>query len=157
MAAALITAIVLSIGGLAVSGVLGLLAATPQDVFRHTSLAIFSTLVNLLSHSMMMFYLIGKGRAVRDAMTEGGLSGDHDRQIARVRVPVFSWATYAMAATIVTALLGASVDTRVAPGWVHAGCGLMALTLNLLALKREVTAITTSARVVGEVNRLLGF
>jgi len=157
MAAALVTAIVLSIGGLGVSGAFGLLVATQQDVFRHTSLAIFATLVNLLSHSMMMFYLIGKGRAVRDAMAEGGLNGDHYRRIARARAPVFSWGTYAMAATILTSLLGASVDTRVLPGWVHASCGTAALAINLVALKREVNAVTTSARVVDEVNRLLGF
>lgn len=157
MASALITAIVLSVGGLAVSGVFGLMVASPPDLFRHTSLAIFSTLVNLLSHSMMMFYLIGKGRAVRDAMSEGGLTGNHYREIARARVPVFSWATYAMGATILTALLGASVDTRVLSGWVHAACGLGAVALNLLALRHEIRAATTSARVVNDVNRQLGF
>jgi hypothetical protein len=157
MAAALVTAIVLSIGGLGVSGAFGLTAASQPEMFRHISLAIFATLVNLLSHSMMMFYLIGKGRAVRDAMTEGGLSGDHYRRIARVRVPVFSWGTYAMAATILTALLGASADTHVIPAWVHASSGVGAVAINLVALKREVDAVTTSARVVDEVNRLLGF
>lgn len=157
MSAALVTAIVLSIGGLAASGAFGMTAASQQEMFRHISLAIFATLVNLLSHSMMMFYLIGKGRAVRDAMAEGGLSGDHYRRIARARAPVFSWGTYAMAATILTALLGASADTRAIPAWMHASCGFGALAVNLVALKREVDALTTSARVVNEVNRLLGF
>ena len=69
---------------------------------------------------MMMFYLIGKGKAVKDAMAEGGLTGDQYRRIARVRKPVFSVGTLAMAVTMVAAILGASVDTRVLPPIVHA-------------------------------------
>src|SRR5258707_3950133 len=40
------------------------------DISRHISFGVFSTLVMLLAHSMMMFYLIGKGKAVKDAMAE---------------------------------------------------------------------------------------
>ena len=52
---------------------------------------------------MMMFYLIGKGKAVKDAMAEGQLTGDFFRRIAQARKPVFSIATYAMVATMITA------------------------------------------------------
>ena len=44
---------------------------------RHISFGIFSTMVILLAHSMMMFYLIGKGKAVKDAMKEA----QHDRRL----------------------------------------------------------------------------
>ncbi|MBI4477062.1 MAG: hypothetical protein HY654_07800 [Acidobacteria bacterium] len=155
MAAALLTAIILSILGLGASGIFGLMVTAKDDLFRHTSLAIFSTLVNLLAHSMMMFYLIGKGRAVRDAMTEAGLTGDYYQRIAKARVPVFSWGTYAMGMTILTALLGASVDTQVLAGWVHAAAGFVALAVNLVALKLEIDAVVASARAVDEVNRRL--
>ena len=54
-------------------------------------------MVTLLAHSMMMFYLIGKGKAVKDAMAENNLTGDYYRRIAAARKPVFSIGTYAMA------------------------------------------------------------
>ena len=138
------------------SAVLGLRAGDTASISRHISLGIFATLITLLAHSMMMFYLIGKGKAVKDAMAEGQLSGDYARRIAIARKPVFSIGTTTMAVTIVTALLGASVDTGVLPPMVHATVAWGAIACNLAAAKIEIDALTTSSRVVDEVNKLLG-
>ena len=139
--------------GLVVTAVLGLRGL---DVARHISFGIFSTMVTLLAHSMMMFYLIGKGKAVKDAVAEGHLMGDHYQRIALARKPVFSIGTLAMAVTIVTALMGASVDTRLLPPIVHALVAYGAIACNLAAAKIEIDALGQSSRVVDEVNRLLG-
>jgi hypothetical protein len=109
----------------------------------------------LLAHSMMMFYLIGKGKAVKDAMIEGGLTGDHYRRIAAVRKPVFSIGTLAMAITMIAAIVGASVDTGVLPPFVHGILAYGAIAANVVALKVEISALTGSSRIVDEVNRLL--
>jgi hypothetical protein len=112
--------------------------------------------VTLLAHSMMMFYLIGKGKAVKDAMAEGNLTGDYYRRIAAVRKPVFSIGTFAMSITILAALLGASVDTGVLPSVIHAAIAYGAIACNIGALKIEINALSASSRVVDEVNRVLG-
>ena len=153
MAQALLTAVILGLGGLVTTIVVGLRAT---DVARHISFGIFSTLVTLLAHSMMMFYLIGKGKAVKDAMAEHSLAGDHYRRIAAARKPVFSIGTLAMALTMVTAILGASVDTGVLPPIVHGTIAYGAVACNLAALKIEVDALTASSRIVDELNRLIG-
>ena len=153
MAQALLTGVLLGLGGQIVTVVFGLRGT---DVGRHISVGIFSTLVTLLAHSMMMFYLIGKGKAVKDAMVEGHLMGDHYQRIALARKPVFSIGTLAMAVTIVTALMGASVDTRLLPPFVHALVSYGAIACNLAAAKIELDALGQSNRVVDEVNRLLG-
>jgi hypothetical protein len=153
LAQALLTAVILGLGGLVTTIVVGLRAT---DVARHISFGIFSTLVTLLAHSMMMFYLIGKGKAVKDAMTEHSLAGDHYRRIAVARKPVFSVGTLAMGVTMVTAILGASVDTGVLPPIVHGTIAYGAVVCNLAALKIEVDALTASSRIVDEVNRLIG-
>ena len=142
--------------GVVTTAVFGLLATGGADVWRHVSLGIFSTMVILLAHSMMMFYLIGKGKAVKDAMLEGHLTGDQYRRIAAARKPVFSIGTYAMAATMAAAIVGASVDTGVLPPIVHAMIAYGAIACNLAALRTEVAALAESARIVDEVNRLLG-
>jgi uncharacterized protein (DUF1786 family) len=105
---------------------------------------------------MMMFYLIGKGKAVKDAMAEHQLAGDYFRRIAAARKPVFSIATLAMMVTIVAAILGASVDTGVLPPIVHAMIAYGAIASNVAAIKLEIDALSASARVVDEVNRLIG-
>ncbi len=153
MAQALVTSVGIGVVGLVTTTVLGLQAT---DVSRHIAFGIFSSLITLLAHSMMMFYFIGKGRAVKDAMTEGGLTGDFYRRIAAVRKPVFSIGTLAMVVTMIAAILGGGVDTGVLPPMVHATIAYLAVACNLAALKIEVDALGSSSRIVDEVNRLLG-
>ena len=152
MAAALLTLTALSIFGLTGSLGLAFAARTSADVARHVQIGVFSTLLNLFAHSLMMFYLLGKGRAVREAVTENNLGGDYVTQIARLRGPVFSRATLAMVLTMATAIIGASVDVQVIPSWPHASLAFGAVAGNLAALFREIVALRGTARIVDEVN-----
>ena len=154
MSAALLTAIIASMGGIAFAIYLGL-TADGATLGQHISIGIFSTLITMLAHSMMMFYFLGKGKAVREAAAEGGLSGEFERRIAVARKPVFSIALLAMVVTMITAIVGASVDTGVLPTGVHAVLAYSCLALNLGALRVEINALTESGRVVSEVNQLL--
>jgi hypothetical protein len=153
MAQALLSAVLIGVAGLIAAAVLGLRG---DDVGRHISFGFFSALVTLLAHSMMMFYLIGKGKAVKDTMAEHQLTGDYYGRIAHARKPVFSIATLAMAVTMIAAILGASVDVGVLPPMVHAVIAYGAIASNLAALKTEISALLASTRIVEEVNRLLG-
>ena len=155
MAAALLTAVFASLVGLATAIYLGLTWTSTGLLSQHITVGIFSTMIALLAHSMMMFYFLGKGKAVREAAAEGGLSREYERRIALARKPVFSIATLAMVLTIVTALAGASVDTGVLPAGVHGVLAYSCVALNLGALRVEIKALTESGRVVEEVNQLL--
>ena len=143
----------IGVAGLVATVVFGLRG---NDVPRHISFGIFSTMVTLLAHSMMMFYLIGKGKAVKDALKEYSISGDYYRRIGAARKPVFSIGTLAMAVTMIAAIMGASVDTGVLPPMVHAMIAYAAVAANLAALKTEISALVVSSRIVDEVNRLAG-
>ena len=153
MGQALLTAVGVGLVGLITTAVFGLLGT---DVSRHVTFGILSTLVTLLAHSMMMFYLIGKGKAVKDAMIEHGVTGDFYRRIAAARKPVFSIATLAMGVTMAAAILGASVDTGVLPPIVHAMIAYGAIACQVAAARIEIAALSSSSRIVDEVNQLIG-
>jgi len=153
LAQALVTAVLVGLGGLLTAAFYGLRGT---DIPRHILFGFFSVMVMLLAHSMMMFYLIGKGKAVKDAMAEHGLAGDWYRRIAAARKPVFSIGTLAMGVTMVAAILGASVDVKVLPPIVHAYIAYAAIISNVAALRIEVLALAESSRIVDEVNRLIG-
>src|SRR4051794_35661302 len=102
---------------------------------------------------MMMFYLIGKGKSVKDAMAEHSVTGDYYRRIAAARKPVFSIGTIAMAITMVTAIIGASVDTGVLPPMVDGRIAYGATFANLSAARIEIAALPAASRIVDEVNR----
>jgi hypothetical protein len=150
LAQALLTGVFLGLTGLVTAAVFGLRGT---DISRHISYGIFSTLITLFAHSMMMFYLIGKGKSVKDAMAEHHVTGDYYQRIAAARKPVFSIGTAAMAVTMVTAIVGASVDTGVLPPIVHAWIAYAAIFCNLAAAKIEIAALAASSRIVDEVNR----
>ncbi len=156
MTAALITASVLSFAGLLASFALGYAAAAPEEVLRHATLAIFVTLITLLAHSMTMFYLIGKGRAIRDAVTEEGLQTDAVARVSALRGPVFKLATLAMGSTMLTAILGGGVDTEAVPAAVHTLLATFTIAVSFVALRAIVHALNESSRIVDEVNRDLG-
>lgn len=155
MSAALITVTFLGIAGLSFATVLGFTATDSAEIIRHTTLSIFFTLITLMAHSMMMFYLIGKGKAIREAVAEGGLAPDMYTTIVQARRPVFSIGTVAIALTMVTAVFGGGVDTGIIPAGAHAVLALSAIVSNLAAFRVEVNALLLSAKVVTEVNRLL--
>jgi hypothetical protein len=153
VAQALLSALFLGLLGLATAAFLGLRGG---EISRHITFGFFSAMLTMLAHSMMMFYLIGKGKAVKDAMTEHHLAGDYHARIGAARKPVFSIASLAMAVTIVAAILGASVDTGVLPPIVHAMIAYAAIAANVAAVKVEIDALTVSVHVVDEVNQLIG-
>jgi hypothetical protein len=153
MAAALLTLTGLSIAGLLASFLMAFeLVAAGES---HVGVAVFATMLNLLAHSFMMFYLIGKGKAVREAVAEGGLDAEYVRRISRMRSPVFSQATLAMTLTMLAAITGASVDVRVMPSWPHALLAALAIGWQLRALAAEARALSGISGVVDEVNARL--
>ena len=114
-------------------------------------------MVTLLAHSMMMFYLIGKGKAVKDAMAEA----QRHRRLSTAASPspasrCSRSARSPWRVTMVAAILGASVDTGVLPPIVHAMIAYGAIACNLAAIKIEIDALSESSRIVDEVNHLLG-
>jgi hypothetical protein len=155
MAAALLTAAFLSIAGLAASLVLGITANDSAGLLRHTTASIFATMLTLLTHSMMMFYFIGKGKAIREAVAEGNLSRDFVARISLARKPVFSIATLAMLLTIAAAIVGGGVDVGSMPAGLHQALAWLALAANLAAVRIEMRAIATGSRIVAEIDRLL--
>jgi len=155
VSAALLTAVFVSIVGVGIAAYLGIAGTGEAPLARHITIGIFSAMMTLLSHSMMMFYLIGKGKAVREAAQEGGLSREYEARIKLLRKPVFSIGTLAMVLTMITAIIGASVDVGVLPPAVHGVLAYSCLAANLGALRVEIAALTESGRIVSEVNRLL--
>jgi hypothetical protein len=158
LAQALFTAIGLGFLGLIVAAVWGLAGI---NVSQHIGVGFFSAMLLLLAHSMMMFYLIGKGKAVKDALVEGGYPAtdaryaDFVKRISLARRPVFSVGSMAMVVTIVAAIMGAAVDVGSLPPILHALVAYGAIVGNLAAISAEVDAVRQSGKVVDEVDHLL--
>lgn len=155
MTAALITATLLGIGGLGYSAIIGFMVSAPIEIGHHATLGIFFTLITLLAHSMTMFYLIGKGKAIREAVADGGLPDELYRTVVRARRPVFSIGSLAMGLTMLAAIVGGGVDTDVLPVGVHSVIAMAMLGANIFAFRVQVAALMIASDAVTKVNQLL--
>ncbi len=139
-----------------------------EGMTRHLLLGLFSAMLTCFIHVLAMFYLIGSGKDVRDAIE------DHDelkerfvpltRQLKRRAFPV---ATLGIALIIVAALMGGEVHSRlirpagelpfraVTAWWVHLVFVLAAVASNVCAFCVELRVVKENRASIDEINRVL--
>ena len=71
-------------GGLLLTAVLGYRVGLQGAMGWHLLAALFSTLLLLFSHSWILFYLIGTGKAIKSAAKEHGLDGSITERIHKL-------------------------------------------------------------------------
>jgi len=105
----------LSIVGIIATGVLGFTAA-PGHIATHIFCALGTVIAGLFSQSMTMFFFIGTGKEIKDA-------ANNDAEVVQrtkvFKTNVFPTAMYAMAALMVTFIMGGGVASGKTPHWLH--------------------------------------
>src|SRR5215510_12847891 len=107
--------------GLLASAVLGYGLASPTDpeMPRHVLIALASSLLLLFSHCWIMFYLIGTGKAIKDAVRDHELDPAFAEETKRFKNASYPWLMLAMGLVMATFILGAGVNIGSLPSWVH--------------------------------------
>ena len=146
MAQALLTFTLLSIIGLVATIVAGY-RSTPVHASTHILIALATVIVGLFAQSMTMFFFIGMGKEIKEA------SGQNAEVVRRTRVhksKVFPAATYAIAALMVTFIMGGGVRTAKTPVWLHTALAFTSLVLLGRAYVVELKAMEDNARLMEE-------
>ncbi len=137
--------------GLLVTAVLGYQLAEPFDigsVSNHLIAAVITSLLLLFSHCWILFYLIGTGKALKDAVAEHGLESEIVERTKDFKRRSSGLLTLAMLLAMATFVVGGGVATAAIESWVHH-------TLFLLAAAVQVWALWVEAQVLTENERLL--
>ena len=135
-------------GGLLLTAVLGYRVGLPGAMGWHLLAALFSTLLLLFSHSWILFYLIGTGKAIKSAAKEHGLDDSLAAQTREFKNRSNSWLMLAMMAVMATFIVGGGVATTVLPPWSHA-------TLFWVTLVIQLWTLVIEGRVIGDNERLM--
>lgn len=139
-------------GGLVLTGVLGYSIGLEGSLGWHLLAALFSTLLILFSHSWILFYLIGTGKAIKTAALEHDLDGAFAEQTREFKSRSNSWLMLAMMATMATFIVGGGVATRVLPAWIHSSLFLATLILQIWTLVIEGRVIRDNDRLMQQVD-----
>jgi hypothetical protein len=141
---------VLATLGVIASAVLGYALVSSQDAAMqtHVLVALASTLLALFSHSWILLYLMGTGRAVQGAIRGQGLDPDLGRRTRRLKTFTYPLVLIAMILVLGAFVLGAAATANYIPASSHHVAFYIALAVQGAALWAE-------ARVLRENERLL--
>jgi 4-hydroxybenzoate polyprenyltransferase len=143
--------------GLVATGVLGYLMKAPTDpgLPRHVLLGLASALLLLFAHCWIMFYLIGTGRAIKDAVREHGLSPDLVEATKSYKNRSYPMLMLALGLAMATFILGGGVATGSVPNWIHHALFYATLLAQARALQLEGQVLVENERLMADVNRRL--
>ena len=139
--------------GLLSAGLLGFQVTPESGVGLHLLVALFSSLMILFSHSWIMFYLIGTGKAVKTAVSEHGLDAKYAARTIDFKNRSYPSLMLAMGVVMVTFIIGRGVATRVIPSWIHALLFGAALLVQIRSLIVEGQVLMANDRLMLEVDR----
>jgi MFS family permease len=153
MARSLLIVGVVATVGLVASGVIGFRMADRSGFELHLLVALVSSLLLLFSHCWILFYLVGTGRAIKDAVAENGLEPEIVAATRRFKGRSSGWAMLAMAFAIAVFVTGGGVFTDAVPTSVHHALFWVTLAVQVFALIREREVLDQNNRLMGDVDR----
>lgn len=147
----------LIVGSLATVGLVAaaVVAYLDQPFSFHLLLALLSSLLLLFSHCWIMFYLIGTGKAIKQAVAEHGLEPELVAETRLYKNRTFPWIMLAMGLAMATFILGGGVYTQAVPSWVHHALFWVTLVAQLWTLWIEQQVLLANHRLMMGINQRL--
>lgn len=125
------------------------------EMQRHVLVALASCLLLLFSHCWIMFYLIGTGKAIKDAVKEFGLEQRLVEETKRFKNVSYPSLMLAMATAMATFIVGGGVATGSIPAWIHHTLFFATLLSQGRALQLEQRVLTENEALMADVDRRL--
>ena len=144
MAQFLLITTLLTIAALIATGVFGFLAS-PAHVAKHIFFALGTVVLGLFSQSMTMFFFIGTGKEIKEKSNE---NAEVVKKTRAFKAKVFPAATYAIAALMVTFIMGGGVASGKTPRWLHNTLSTISLVLFARAYYVQLRAMDENARLM---------
>jgi 4-hydroxybenzoate polyprenyltransferase len=143
--------------GVIAAAVAGYMLHSPTDTNMplHVLIALASSLLLLFSHCWIMFYLIGTGKAIKDAVRENGLDLATIEETKRFKNESYPWLMLAMGLVMAVFIVGGGVATGSVPRWVHHVLFYLSAASQGYALWVERRVLTQNERLMTDVDRRL--
>jgi hypothetical protein len=144
MAAFLLLTTLLTIAGLVATIVLGFLA-TPVHASQHIIVALVTVVVGLFSQSMTMFFFIGTGKEIKEKSNQDPAAVQETKAF---KTRVFPAAMWAIAAIMVTFIMGGGVAHGQTPVWLHIALAAASLYAFGRAYWIQIRAMDANAKLM---------
>jgi hypothetical protein len=141
--------------GLIASAVLGYGLDGPvgSEMSRHVLVSLASSLLLLFSHCWIMFYLIGTGKAIKEAVAEHALEPALIEETKRFKNRSYPSLMLAMGLAMATFILGGGAATNSLPVWVHHGLFWATLLVQGRTLWIEKEVLEQNEKLMADIDR----
>lgn len=137
--------------GFFVTGLLGFAVTRDGGLGTHLLVGLLSCLLILFSHSWIMFYLIGTGKAIKAAVAEHALEPELVERTREFKNRSYPWLMSAIGMVMTTFIIGGGVATRVLPPLVHSSLFAAALVVQVRALWLESEVLLANERLMRRI------
>ena len=142
--------------GLVATGLAGYFFSLESgSIGLHLSLGLASSLLLLFSHCWIMFYLIGTGKAIKEAVAEYGLEADLLERTKDFKNRSYPSLMLAMGLVMAVFIIGGGVYTRFIPAWVHHALFYAALVVQVRTLAIERSVLVENDELMTSIDRRL--
>ncbi len=142
--------------GLVTTGVAGYMVSIDNEsIGLHLSLGLASSLLLLFSHCWIMFYLIGTGKAIKEAVAEYGLDAELIEKTKEYKNRSYPMLMLAMGLVMTVFIIGGGVYTRFIPAWIHHGLFYLAVLVQLRTLAIERAVLVENDRLMTSIDRTI--
>lgn len=143
--------------GLLATGVMGYTVdrTSGSGLETHMILALVSCLLILFSHCWIMFYLIGTGKAIKQAVAEHRLEEDLVERTKELKNESYPGLMLAMGLAMATFMVGGAALFGAIPFVVHHGLFLVTLPVQVWVLVRETRVLIANEALMAGIDRRL--
>lgn len=140
--------------GLAAAAVFGYQAETGGAAMTpHILIAFFSSLLLLFTHSWVMFFLIGTGKAIREAVQRLHLEPQLIEDTKRFKNESYPWIMAALGTVIATFVLGGGAYAEAVPSWIHHVLFWVTAVVQVRTLLIEGRVLFENDRLMATIDR----
>ena len=141
---------------LLVTGWLGLRGVGAEHgIARHWQVALWTVLLVLMAHTLVMFYFLATGKQLKTVMQSSGreVNRAHLSDLRLIKNKVFPWIMAALFSTIATFVVGAGVRVGGVPRLVHLVLAIVAAISNLVGVVLEIRYVERNSRIIRAIER----
>ncbi len=129
----------------------GLAQGAGEAAFLHRGLGLAGAILMLFTHSIVFVYMIGTGRAIKDAVRDHGVDRAFYVEHVGYKWQASPWAMTCASLSVATAVLGGMVEAGAAAAWLHPLVALATVVAQALGLPAEYRTIRANGRLLDRV------
>ncbi|MFQ5750150.1 MAG: hypothetical protein ACE5H3_11950 [Planctomycetota bacterium] len=133
------------------SGLTGMGTLEASDLGLHRRLALAGAILAVLVHSVVFVYMIGTGRAIKDATGDFGIDPLLYQEHIALKWRAAPWALACTVLLAATAVLGGVAESGGVWKWIHPLAAVLTLLVNLGGFPAEFRAIRDNGALLGRV------